>query len=221
MKAIKLDASEIENIEDCIPLFEDAFQIKLENSETEKLQSFNEFSDLIISKFTLEHNEMCTTQKAFYQFRKAINEAGISKVNNIHPDSELKDIFPRRNRIKNIKSIEEKMELKFEILKPSQTMINILFFLLVLSIIGLFFIWKIALYGIFISFLGYYLTRFTKRLDRKTTRELIEKITVENYFHLRNYDNTINKTELKPLIVEWFSEYAGIRKEKLEFATFV
>ena len=72
MNTTKLDQFEIENIEDVLPMFEETFKIKFKNDETEKLNDFNEFSDLIISKMNLENDNLCTSQRAFYQFRNAI-----------------------------------------------------------------------------------------------------------------------------------------------------
>ena len=42
----------------------------------------------------------------------------------------------------------------------------------------------------------------------------------QNYFKIRNSENTFNKIEFKDVILEWFSENAGIDKEKLRNSTF-
>jgi len=112
------------------------------------------------------------------------------------------------------------MGFKFEILNPHQYIINIFVILFGLSIFGLFFVWKIAIFGIMISILGFYSFKFTKRLEIKTVRELIEKITVLNYLAIRNQKNTVNKSELKTVIINWFSENAGIEGEKLKLGVF-
>jgi len=220
MKVNKLDRFEIEDLEDSLALFEKTFNIKLENTETQKLKNFDEFCDLIISKFKAESNNLCTSQRAFYQFRKALKTENIINSTSISPNTDLKIIFPKKNRIRNIRKVEKHLGYKLEALKPSQMTINFLFFLLILSIISLFFVWKIAIFGILISFTGFYLTKFTNRLDKKTIRELIEKTTAQNYFQIRNAENSINKSEFKTVILEWFSENAGIKKEKLKYGNF-
>lgn len=220
MNTTKLDQFEIENIEDVLPIFEETFKIKLENNETEKLNDFNEFSDLIISKMNLENDNLCTSQRAFYQFRNALKTEKIIDRNQIKPETELKTIFPKSNRRKIIKQIENKLGYKIEVLAPSQITINILFFSFVISFIGLFINWKIAIFGILISVFGFYLTKFTNRLDKLTVREFIEKNTAQNYFKIRNNENTFNKNEFKDVILEWFSENAGIDKEKLRNSKF-
>ncbi len=220
MNTTKLDQFEIENIEDILPMFEETFKIKLENDETEKLNDFNEFSELIISKMNLENDNLCTSQRAFYQFRNAVKTEKIINRNEIKPETDLKTIFPKRNRRKVLKRIENQLGYKIEVIAPSQITINILFFSLVISFIGLFINWKIAIFGILISVLGFYLTKFTNRLDKRTVREIIEKNTAQNYFKIRNSENTFNKIEFKDVILEWFSENAGIDKEKLRNSTF-
>lgn len=220
MNTIKLNQFEIENIEDILPMFEKTFKMKLENEDTEKLNSFKEFSDLIISKMDLENDNLCTSQRAFYQFRNAVEAEKLFDRNLIKPETELKTIFLNRNRRKNVKRIENNLGYNIDILAPSQITINILLFAFVISFIGLFFNWKIAIFGILISVFGFYLTKFTNRLEKRTVREIIEKNTAQNYFKIRNNENMFNKNEFKNVILDWFSENAGIDKEKLRNSTF-
>ena len=212
MNSTKLDQFEIENIEDVLPMFEETFKIKLETEETEKINNFSEFSDLIISKIKFENDSLCTSQRAFYKFRKALENENIINKNKISPNTELKSIFSKKNRRKKVKSVEQILGYELDVLAPSQLTINILFFTLVLSFIGLFFVWKIALIGISISLFGYYLTKYTNRLDKQTVRELIERNTAQHYFKIRNNENSFNRNEFKAVILEWFSENAGIEK---------
>ena len=220
MNTTKLDQFEIENIEDVLPMFEETFKIKFENDETEKLNDFNEFSDLIISKMNLESDNLCTSQRAFYQFRNALETEKLIDRILIKPETDLKTIFPKRNRRKILNRIENQIGYKIGILAPSQITINILFFSFVISFVGLFINWKIAIFGMLISIFGFYLTKFTNRLDKRTVREFIEKNTAQNYFKIRNNENTFNKNEFKDVILEWFSENAGIDKEKLRNSKF-
>ncbi len=221
MNLTKLDQFEIENIEDVLPMFEETFKIKLENEETEKINTFSEFSDLIISKIKFENDNLCTSQRAFYKFRKALENENIIDRKQIYPNTELKSIFSKKNRRKNLKSIEQILGYELDVLAPSQITINILFFTFVLSIIGLFFAWKISLIGISISVLGFYLTKYTNRLDKQTVRGLIERNTAQHYFKIRSNENSFNRNEFKAVILEWFSENAGIEKEKLKNSSFI
>src|SRR5690625_1911730 len=138
MNTTKLDQFEIENIEDVLLMFEETFKIKFENDENEKLNDFNEFSDLINSKINLENDNLCTSQRTFYQFRNAIKTEKIIDINQIKPETDLKTIFPKRNRRKILKQIENQLGYKIEVLAPSQITINILFFSFIIYYVDLF-----------------------------------------------------------------------------------
>jgi len=221
MNTYKLDQFEIESIEDVLPMFEENFKIKLKNEETEKLNNFNEFSELIISKIDFKNDNLCTSQRAFYQFRKALESENIIDKSQINTNTDLKNIFYKKNRRKTVKLIEKNLGYKIEVLKSSQITINILFFTFIISFIGLFLLWKIAILGLLISILGFYLTKYTNRLDKQTVRKLIEKNAAQNYIKIRNNENSFNRNEFKSIILEWFSENAGIYKEKLRNGSFV
>src|SRR5690625_7471474 len=129
----------------------------------------------------LENDNLCTSQRAFYQFRNAIKTEKIIDINQIKPEADLKTIFPKRNRRKILKRIENQLGYKIEVLAPSQITINILFFSFVISFVGLFINWKIAIFGILISVLGFYLTKFTNRLDKRSEEHRVGKNTAQNY----------------------------------------
>lgn len=215
-----LNQIDLEDINDSLPIFEKHFKIKLGDDEIKHLKNFDEFCNVIISKFELDEKKLCTSQRAFYQFKRALEAEKINNGANISPDTNLKDLFPKKNRIKTILRIEKQLGYQLELLQPSQSLVNSLFYLFVLSLIGLFFNWEIAIYGILSSiFLGFYFTKFSKRLDKKCVRELIEKTTAMHYFQIRNTAGLINQNEFKLIIINWFAEHTGIEKKKLELGT--
>ena len=61
---------------------------------------------------------------------------------------------------------------------------------------------------------------FGKELTEKKVKDLVYKITTENYLDIRR-GNTINRKEFKKLVVDWFSENLAIEKDKLTTSTFV
>jgi hypothetical protein len=217
---MRLNQYEIEDIEDCLAIFEQRFQIKLENIETQKLNTFSAFSELIVSKIKFKTDNICTTQRAFYQFRKALAAENVSNLNQIRPSTDLESIFPKKNRRKMIKNIERTLGYEIAALAPSQLTSNILFFGLVFSIIGLFVAWQISIFGVLFSIIGLYFTKFTNRLDKQNLRTLIEKYSTEHYLTIRSGAHSFNPFEFKTVILEWFSENTGIPKEKLRQATF-
>ena len=221
MKTEKLDKYEIENIEDLIPEIEKMYNFTFENEELINAKNFNDFTELIIGKIDLENVESCTTQQAFYKLRKSISEVGILEKNKLNAETKLKEIFPRKNRRELVKSLEENIGFKLNIINPPLLLsISSLIFGIV-SFILLFISVKIGIIGLGITILGFQLSlKFGKEIQLNSIRELVAKITTENYLSLRTESNTINRKELKKVILEWVSENSGIKKEKLINSTF-
>ena len=221
MKTNKLDVYELENIEDCISEIEEMYNFKFESNELESVKNFEEFCDLIISKINLRNVESCTSQQAFYKLRNSLTETKIIEKENLNIKTELKKIFPRKNRKQLIEKVENELKIKLDIIKATDFITTSLFIIGIASFVLLFFYWKIALAGISISVLGFYLCKwFGNELKVKNVKELVEKITSENYLAVRSEKNTINKTELKKILTNWISENSFIEKDKLINATF-
>ncbi|MGL3002131.1 hypothetical protein [Flavobacterium sp. RSSB_23] len=216
-----LDTYEIENLEDCIPSIEEMYKFKFEKGETQNVKNFDEFCNLIISKIDFENVESCTSQQAFYKLRNSLIEEKITEKENIKLETKLTEIFPRKNRIELVKRVENNIGFKLNILLPPTIIFYTLVLLSVTSLIFLFINFKFGILGIAISIFGFYLCSwFGKEIELETLKELVEKITLENYLEVRTQKNTVNKSELKDVITNWFVENADIEKEKLISATF-
>jgi hypothetical protein len=221
MKNNILDTYEIENIEDCIPIIEEMYKFKFEEGETQSVKNFDQFCDLIITKIDFENVESCTTQQAFYKLRNSLIEEKISDKEKIKLETKLTELFPRKNRIKLVKKVENNIGFKLNILFPPGFISYTLIILSALSFALLFINFKFGILGIAISVLGFYLCSwFGKELEIETLKELVEKITSENYLEVRTQKNTVNKSELKKVITDWFVENSAIEKEKLINSTF-
>ena len=221
MKNNTLDIYEIENIEDCIPSIEEMYKFKFEEGETQSVKNFDEFCDLILAKIDFDNIESCTTQQAFYKLRNSLIEMNISEKEKIKPETKLKELFPRKSRIKLVKRVENNIGFKLNILLPPKFIFYALVLLSITSLIFLFINFKFGILGIVISIFGFYLCSwFGKELEIETLKELVEKITSENYLKVRTRKNTVNKSELKIIITNWFVENAGIERERLITATF-
>ena len=221
MKLNTLDTEEIENIEDCIPQIEKMYHFRFEKGELEILNSYEEFCNLIITKIKFENIEDCSTQQAFYKIRNSIVEENIFEKNNIKLSTELKNIFPRKNRIELVKRVEKNIGFNLDILRPPEIIYYSLMLILIISFIILFINWKIGFVSIAITVFGFYCCKwFGKEFEVDNVKELVEKITSENYLEIRRQKNTVNKSELKDLITNWFVENAGIEKERLLIANF-
>ena len=222
MKIYKFDNADLENIEDLIPSIEKMYKINFEENELAELANFDEFCEKIVAKINLENVDNCTTQQAFYKLRKSIVDLGIAEKNELNTETKLKEIFPRKNRRKIVKSLEKNIGFELNLINPPQIISISLFILILVSIVFLFINFKIAILGIIISVLGFKLAyRFGKEIEMNSFRELVEKITTENYLNVRSDKNTINRKELKNVMRDWFADNLGIEKSELKQATFI
>jgi hypothetical protein len=222
MENNKLMDSEIEELELMIPEIEKMYNFKFEKDETHTVNNFEELCDLIIEKVNLKNVDSCTSQQAFYKLRNSLIETKIIEKENLKLETELKSIFPRKNRKEIIEKLEAKIAFKLDILKAPDFITITLFLIGIISFVLLFIYFKVGILGIAISIFGFYLCKwFGKELKIKTVKELVEKITNENYLAVRSEKNTINKTELKNVLTNWVSQNLGIEKEKLKTSTFI
>jgi len=221
MEEYKLDRADLENLEDYLPEIEEKFKFSIDRGKFEAVNNFNDLCELIIASIDLENIESCTTQQAFYRLRQVIADLNIADKSSITLETKLKDIFPKANRIKLMKSVEKKIGFGLNMIGPPKIVPRPLFIIGLISLIALFFNWEYGILGISISVIGLYLAfRFGKELEMNSVRELVEKITTENYLDLRSNKNSVNKSELKNILLEWFSDNLEIEKEKLATATF-
>jgi acyl carrier protein len=222
MKIYKFDNADLENIEDLIPSIEKMYKINFEENELADVVNFDEFCEKIVAKINLENVDNCTTQQAFYKLRKSIVDLGIAEKNELNTETKLKEIFPRKNRRKIVKSLEKNIGFKLNLINPPQIISISLFILILVSIVFLFINFKFGILGIIISVLGFKLAyRFGKEIEMNSIRELVEKITTENYLKVRSDNSTINRKELKNVITDWFADNLGIEKSELKQATFI
>jgi hypothetical protein len=89
-------------------------------------------------------------------------------------------------------------------------------FLLLASIVGLFFNWQIGLSGLVFSIAGlWFINKIGNGLDLQTVGQVVEKMTRENYLKSRRNPKTFNKKEIEKVLTDWFSNYFDIDKSKL------
>ncbi len=221
MEVYKFDRTDLENLEDILPWIEEMYKFSLDKKKLKEIENFNDLCELIIASINLENNESCTSQQGFYKLRKVIVDLNIADKNLITPETRLKDIFPKNNRIKLVKNVEEKIGFHLNMIGPPKVVSFPLFIIGLISFVLIFFNWRYGLLGISISIIGLFLGfKFGKEFEMDSIRELVKKITTENYLDLRSNSSTVNKSELKDVLMDWFSDNLGIEKEKLLVAKF-
>ncbi len=207
----KLNNVDPEAIGNILLKIQRSFNIKLDNEGLKDVNTFKSLCDLIVNKISLEHEDSCTTQHAFYLLRNAIsNITGIDRCG-ITPQTRLSKILPRESRLKTITEIENELGFQTNLLQPKQLVIGLFALTLLVSFIGFFYNWQIAAAGCLASVLGLKLAgKFGKEIHLKTVGDLANKISRESYMKARR-NSTVNKNEIEQKVRELFANDLGLQ----------
>jgi hypothetical protein len=216
MEDYKLENIDPEDIEDLLAKVEKSFNIKFERNDFADVTNFGQMCDLIANKIQLNHVDDCTSQQAFYKLRDAISsELNIEK-HQVKREQQLTEIFPRKSRRSKKKKLESKLGFELNIFTTPMWQIKLLLVILLLSLIGFFFSWKLALSGITFSIFGFWLAaKAANEIKLETVGQLAEQMTRENYLQCRRNPKTYNKHEIEKILIDWFSNEFDLEKSVL------
>jgi hypothetical protein len=204
MRTLDKLSTDHDDIRDWIYKLFDSFEIKVHKNEVINVQNFGDLIDYIIKNTPLKAGEGCSRQQSFYKLRELIaNELKISK-NEIQLDTILELLIPRKNRRNVISKIGEELGTTIDVLNPTDLLNYTIWFFLILSFGLLFKCGKIGLIG-FAFFINarIYAHKYGKKFTIKTFKDLVIKVSNENYSKIRRNKNSQNQQEIEPLILEW------------------
>jgi acyl carrier protein len=201
----KLNNVDPEDIVDVLVKIQRSFNIKLDNDGLRDVDTFGDLCDVIINKISLEHEDSCTTQHAFYMLRNSIAAVtGIDKCA-VKPQTRLSQILPKENRLQIIAEIENDLGFKTNLLQPKQWIVALFGLTLIGSFIICFYNWPIGIAGLLSSGISLKLSgKFGKEMYLKTVGDLANKISRESYLRSRRNPCTINKNEVEQKVKELF-----------------
>jgi hypothetical protein len=210
---IKLENIDPEDIGDVLVRLEKSFRIKFSNTAFKEATTFGDICDIIEAHINYAHEESCTTQQAFYRLRKAISKTLQIDERVIKLDSELGDLFTRDKRRQQLKDLQDHLNVKIDILEMKEWLFWVLFSGVVLSLIALFFDWRLAVIGLFFFILcSKVASLFSKELEIRTVQQLSKKLTRDNYLAIRRNPETINRNEIFKTIQDTFSSDLDLDK---------
>jgi hypothetical protein len=211
-----LENTDPDDVTDLLVEVQKSFNIKFEGDELMGIKNFGELCDHITNKIELENTDDCTSQQAFHKLRNAIStELEIDK-KEITRQSKLEGFLPKQIRRANLKKVERKLDIKLKILTSPNWVMFPLLAILLLSLICFFFSWKLALSGIGLSILGFWIADLTaNEIELETVGHLVEKMTRENYLKSRRNQETFNKKEIEMILTDWFSDKLALEKSEL------
>ena len=191
-----------EDFGDLISQIENSFGIEFDYEEITNNMTIEKFSELVISKMTMENGQECSTQIVFYRIRKALTEKlGIEK-SIINTKTELSSVFAKKNRINNWKNTFGEFNYNGINLQPSPFPYGISILTTIVSFF--FFFGSYRIYAIPIFTLSIItakiLVKYGKTFPAKNIGELTKEIVKNNYKSVRTEKGTINITEIKKLI---------------------
>jgi|TARA_B110000908_G_C10060256_1_gene360279 acyl carrier protein len=191
-----------EDFGDLISQIENSFGIEFDYEEITNNMTIEKFSELVISKMTMENGQECSTQIVFYRIRKALTEKlGIEK-SIINTKTELSSVFAKKNRINNWKNTFGEFNYNGINLQPSPFPYGISILTTIVSFFFFFGSYRIYAIPIFILSIitAKILVKYGKTFPAKNIGELTKEIVKNNYKSVRTEKGTINITEIKKLI---------------------
>ena len=211
------------DISELLVIVEKSFDIKFGITELEYVETFGELCDHIANKIQLDNSDDCTTQQAFYKLRDVISSKFEITEKTISPDFLLINFLPRKNRRAKTKELERYLGFKLNILRPPHWVTTILFILVIVSILGLYFMPPIGILGLVFSIGGLRVAyNIGNVLKVQTVGQVAEKMTSENYLKSRRNSRSFNRREIEKVLTDLFSNNLGLEKSKLKReATFV
>lgn len=193
-----------------------SFHIKFDSPELKQVITFGDLCDLIVNKVEGGNTNDCTTQQAFYKIRKAIVEVGQYDKEALKINTNLEELFPRKQRRQQVKKFENILGIKTEILQTKGWLVLSLLLAFLVSFVVLFFSWRIGFGGMVLSFIGIYISyKLGKELNLKTVGQLAKKISREHYNKVRRNPTTINQVEIIQKVKELFKEDLDLEDKAL------
>jgi acyl carrier protein len=206
-----------EDVDELLVKVEKSFDIKFGKTELVHIETFGGLCDHIVNKIQLDHSNDCTTQQAFYKLRDAISSQFEINEKTITPDFPLINFLPRQKRRTMTKELERDLGFKLNILRPPHWVTIILFILVLISLVGLYFMPPIGFLGLAISIGGLRVAyKIGNELEMQTVGQVVEKMTRENYLKSRRNSKSFNRSEIEKVLTDLFSNDLGIEKSKLK-----
>ncbi|AJH15473.1 hypothetical protein [Myroides profundi] len=209
-----------EDLDYAIENFVNEYNLSLDPQKLAEVRNVAEMLDLIVSYFKQEKKEDCTSQQAFYKLRTILHK--YTNESDIKPNTRLEELFPKQNRIENIKRVEEDLGFKLKVFKPKEYKVLMLWlFFFVLVIFAFFQQFLLVTLGIVVLyFLRGIIFENGEEFKVETVGELVKLMVEKNYFKSRRDPDTMNEQELREMIAKYFADCLGLEREEFLNAKF-
>lgn len=209
-----------EDLDYAIEDFVNQYDLPLDPKKLAEVRNVAEMIELLVSTFAQERKEDCTSQQAFYKLNTTLQK--YTNESDIKPSTRLEELFPKQNRIENIKSAEEELGFKLSILKPKEykvLMLWLFFFVLVVFTFYQQFL-LVALGIVVLYFVRGIIFENGEEFKVDTVGELVKLMVEKNYFKSRRDPNTMNEQEFRDVIIDYLVDKVGLEREEFLNAKF-
>lgn len=211
----ELQKTDSQDIDDILETIEKSFNIRFKKHELIEINSIRELCILICAKINLQQQDTCTTQQAFYKFRKAYYNTQNTTIS-LRTTSQLSHIFPKEQRRQNISKLEKELGFELSILDPAKWISIFLLLLFAGSILMIFAKPILGIVGILFTVISYIMAyRFASHFTIDTLKELIANIVKENY-HKSRSTNSYNPKEIENIVLSFFKDELGYDDTKFD-----
>jgi hypothetical protein len=199
---------------------EKSFSIRLRSGETKNIHNFGELTDLVIAKINLRKQESSGQLHAFEILRNAIATTQRIDKEEIRQDTKLVSLFPRKFRRTAIRELEYELGTDLQVLRPYLLIEAIFFFVLIGTIITLFFDFMNGIKALALLILLINLAfRTGKEFNRGTVGDLAEKIVNGKTKKIAKLDSQMSEEEImekmKVVFREIYPEEENISRENM------
>lgn len=207
-----------EDIGDSVQGIGSSLGLKFKDDTFRSVTTFGDLCDTIENLLPYQHKDDCTTQQAFYKLRSVICEIQSLGKQDITLDTKLEDLFPRRNRRKKIKLLEQAIGTSLDLLTRKMWINYVLFAGYLVSLLALFFKLLLGLAGLaFFVSLTWFANRFLRtEFKILTLGAVTRKLADDHYTKARRHAGTMNKKEIVPMIRRTFMQEFDLSKEVLQ-----
>ena len=102
---------------------EEAFDIRIDDSDAEHLQTVGELHDYIVARITMARTGTCLTASTFYKIKNGLHDCGV--IERFSPSSKLTDFFPKTDRREFWVKLQDSTELRFPNLVRPNWVVNL------------------------------------------------------------------------------------------------
>ncbi|MEQ8415831.1 MAG: hypothetical protein RIB71_15240 [Imperialibacter sp.] len=199
MEKLKING---EDLEDLIVQIEDSFKVRFESEEIQNNFSIEELANLVISKLELKEGIECSSQITFFRLRRLLADKLSMANQTIDLDTELKTLFPPKNRRNEWQRVFADFEFQAPKLEPPREIFLSAILIAIISfMLTLFEFWRFGFPLFFLSSFTIVLCiKFGRSLPSRTMRQLVENIVKHDYHATRQTYGTYNPAELRTTI---------------------